>query len=91
MTTNSDAYFARFLAKCFAEKHPEFPVEAVKGRRIGAGSVRVIQITFDGGKFAQFPFPPKGLHAGAVHDALYASACSMLRLTPYVEPSNCGE
>lgn len=67
------------------EYHPTFPVETVKGSRIGAGSQRVIHITFNGGKFAQFPFPTKGTHTAAVSDALYLSACSMLQLKPAPE------
>lgn len=86
MTTNSDAYFAKTLLATLEKQHAEFPVEAIKGRRIGPGSVRVIQIIHGGGKISQFPFPPKGLHAGAVHAALYRSACSMLKLVPVVEP-----
>lgn len=85
MTTNSEAYFARRLLATLKEHHPSFPVETVKGRRIGAGSIRVIHLTHSGGKFAQFPFPVKGLHAGAVSDELYKSACSMLMLTPVPE------
>lgn len=83
MTTNSDAYFARTLLATLQEHHPDFPIETVKGRRIGgAGGVRVIQLTHSGGKYAQFPFPHKGLHAGATHAALYKDACSLLKLNP---------
>lgn len=85
MTTNSEASFARKLLATFKEHHPAFAVETVKGSRIGAGSQRVIHIKHSGGKFAQFPFPMKGLHSGAVSDALYMSACSMLQLTPAPE------
>lgn len=85
MTTNSEAHFARRLLATLKEYHPGFPVETVKGSRVGAGSMRVIHITHSGGKFAQFPFPLKGMHSGAVSDALYQSACSMLMLTPVLE------
>lgn len=85
MTTNSDAYFAMTLLATLKKHHSDFPVVSVKGRRIGPGSVRVIQITHSGAKFAQFPFPRKGLHAGAVHRELYLSACRMLMLTPAPE------
>jgi hypothetical protein len=85
MTTNSDAYFARKLLATLREHHPAFEVETVKGRRIGVGSTRVIHLTHSGEKFAQFPFPRKGLHAGAVSNELYTSACSMLMLTPVPE------
>lgn len=82
MTTHSDAYFARTLLATLKEHHPELVVETLNGRRIGAGAQRVIQVTHSGGRFAQFPFPPKGTKAGNVHAALYESACSMLLLTP---------
>jgi hypothetical protein len=85
MTTHSDAFFARKLLATLNQYHPTFPVEKVKGSRVGAGSQRVIHITFNGGKFAQFPFPAKGTHTAAVSDALYLSACSMLQLTPAPE------
>lgn len=85
MTTHSDAFFARKLMATLREHHPTFPVETVKGSRIGSGAQRVIHITFNGGKFAQFPFPAKGTHTAAVSDALYMSACSMLQLTPAPE------
>jgi hypothetical protein len=85
MTTNSDAFFARFLHETLKKHHPDFPVTEVKGRRIGAGSQRVIQVLHGNGLFAQFPFPRKGLHAGEVHAFLYASACNMLKLTPAPE------
>lgn len=67
------------------EHHGDFPVEAVHGRRMVSGSIRVIQVTYSGGEFVKFPFPPKGLHAGLVHAELYQSACSMFRLTPKQE------
>lgn len=82
MTTNSDAYFANKLLQTLTERHPEFPIESVKGKRVGVGSVRVIHVLHSGGKFAQFPFPRKGLHAGETHNELYRSACSMLRIEP---------
>jgi hypothetical protein len=44
-----------------------------------------MHVKHSGGKFAQFPFPKIGLHAGAVGDELYLSACSMLMLTPVPE------
>lgn len=82
MTTNSEAYFARRLLSTLQQHHPDLAVETVKGSRIGPGSQRVIRMTHSGGKFAQFPFPRKGLHAGDVSDELCLSACSMLRLQP---------
>ncbi|WP_223508769.1 MULTISPECIES: hypothetical protein [unclassified Pseudomonas] len=85
MTTHSEAHFARRLLATLQNHHPSLVVETVKGRRVGAGSMRVIHITHSSGKFAQFPFPKKGLHAGAVSDELYLSACSMLMLTPVPE------
>lgn len=82
MTTHSEAHFARRLLATLQKHHPSLVVETVKGSRVGPGSVRVIHITHSGGKFAQYPFPKKGLHAGAVSEELYLSACSMLMLTP---------
>jgi len=87
MTTESDAYFARVLLEALRKHHPECQVETVKGRRIGAGAMRVIQVKYNEGKYVQFPFPPKGLHAGAVHDALYRAACRLLMLTPMQVPA----
>ncbi|MEZ1438222.1 hypothetical protein QVM41_18305 [Pseudomonas shirazica] len=81
MTTHSDAYFARCLLANLQAHHSGFPVESVKGRRIGASSVRVIQLTHSGGH-AQFPFPSKRLHAGATNVELYRSAYSLLCLEP---------
>ena len=91
MTTNSEAYFARHLLATLNKYHPDLVVESIKGSRIGAGSVRVLHIKHSDGKFAQFPFPRKGLHAGDVSEALYKSACSMLMLTPAPEAlqENC--
>jgi hypothetical protein len=82
MTTHSDAYFARCLLANLQAHHADFPVESVKGRRIGSGSARVIQLVHSGGQFAQFPFPSKRLHAGATNAELYRSACHLLRLAP---------
>jgi hypothetical protein len=84
MTTHSDAYFARFLKASLEKHHPDFAVESVSGKRLG-GTVRVMHIHHSQGLFAQFPFPPKGMHAGQVHAALYRTACQMLRLTPNPE------
>lgn len=54
----------------------------VQGSKIGPGSERVIRVNHSRGRYAQFPFPAKGLHAPEVSDALYLSCCSMLRLDP---------
>jgi len=59
MTTNSEAHFARRLLATLKEYHPDFPVETVKGRRVGAGSMRVIHITHSGA-ICPVPFPFEG-------------------------------
>ncbi|MHD0644499.1 hypothetical protein ACYPKM_02530 [Pseudomonas aeruginosa] len=91
MTTNSDAYFARTLEATLKKKHPDFQLESVKGSRIGAGSMRVIHLKHSGGKFAQFPFPRKGIHAGETSRLLYETACTMLRLEPVKDDGEIGE